>query len=983
MAWYSLKDIRIEGNYPLEVVSDMSMDIAVNQHGSLTYSGLVPIDVALKYVRQSSDKQLIKVYIKDELEFCGYPDEIITDWPNVGFDNSHCQLKMKLTTSSTFADIYPKERFYQDINRTFEDIISEALEDSGTGHLVAVRGKKAIDDVILQYRETDWQFALRMAGRLGAVLVPNVISEEPEFSLGVPKREVQEEKNEIVFNMGRNIAKFRDKYNESSKFRQRIKGHQGVSDFHNFLCYEMKSENRYKLGDSVDVGGKTLVVMRKTFVFEKGGIEEIYTLGHEQEFSVPFNHNKRIAGLELSGTVLERDGQRIKMLLDIDAERQSFDKTWFHYAPVTNNGMYSMPLEGESVMLQWQSEADHDTLIVRPARKNGTAMPHHGERHFLTEFDQHMMMVQGMVSYTNPVGSIQLLSDMGFNIPTNKNFALMAGQDIKIRSKAQVEVRSPERITLGKTDTPSSIDMISNSIHIAAKENVVQRSGVNDYKDARIPQREGTFEVSSATVARLCAPMVLGAFCDGFTNYQRQANGGTMIVRPSSLSPTKRPSNWTGQELVLLEHKIWLNGGTTRRLNNGNIRVTFDGIDGKVVVFTPEQFTYVTVGGRHGGKYPVISSSLLQYHFGFYAAHRFGTVWNFRTENEAIIAGGLSHLMSFNSPTPLDLNSHNTSNVIQGKLGQIYREGRFVLYRDLEFGGYAYSSEGEPLRGVEEIRTYNTTARGDVIENAIDGAWTITTLPEQVIYLLALVPSRTARTVGRIPPQNRVLMEYFYTLLLAMSEEEQESLRELFNIVVDDYNPWHMLSAMEQRRINRRNFEREMLDRAVVGLAIASVILSISLVILTKGAASPALIASVNTASTVVSVAGATASVGLVIMDAQDRSDSAAINRLITDIGINLLLRGATVVANRTITFVLPRIASTPTPSSVTIWSAAVRDTLLLADSVTGFSGRSPVVMSISDSVASFVRDHPVLTYQPTDEEIGRFFDIRIAEIIP
>jgi len=511
-----MNDVRIEGNYPVDRISDISMNIKVNEHGTLTYSGLVSKEEAMRYVEQGSDRQLVRVYIKDRLEFCGYPNEISTEWPNADFDNNHCHVNIKLVTSTLFIDLYPKKRFYQDTTRTFEDVIMEALEDSQIGNLVAIRGKQSIEEPLLQYRETDWQFALRMAGRLGTFVVPNVLSEEPEFALGVPKGEVREELNDFAYHMGRNISEFRTKFNETSKFSQQIKGLQGVSDFHNFLRYRMRSENHYNLGDSVIIDGKMLVIVHKSLRYERSGIEVVYTLGHEEDFSVSFHHNRHIAGLELSGTVLECDGQRIKMLLDIDSNREDYEKTWFFYAPITNNAMYTMPLKTERVMLQWQSEVDHDALIVRPVRQNYD-IPHHSNRHLLTEHNSRMMMIPDLMVYENPVGSIQWLKSRGFNIPTSKGFLLMAGKDISIISNSQIEIRSPERITFGRTNTRSSIDMINNNIHIAA-DDVVIKSGVNDYKRPRIPVRASIVELPVFIVGRLWGTVAISNTAFSFNN---------------------------------------------------------------------------------------------------------------------------------------------------------------------------------------------------------------------------------------------------------------------------------------------------------------------------------------------------------------------------------------------------------------------------------------------------------------------------------
>ena len=359
---------------------------------------------------------------------------------------------------------------------------------------MAIRGDEAIDSPILQYRETDWNFTLRMAGRLGTLVIPNVSSEEPQATLGVPKRDAMDETNAESYSVGRGADKYRQKHILNDRM-----------SFQDIMYYKMTSDNRYKLGDSVKLNGHTMSVMHKSFVYDKGDIREIYILGHEQEFAVPFHNNRHVTGLELEGKVLERQEQELQILLDIDAERKDCDKTWFSYSPVTNNGMYSMPLVDEKVMLQWQSDVDHDVLIVRPDRKNRHDMLDPGERHFLTDCENHLMMVPKKIEYTNPVGSIKWLADIGFDVSTNKNVTIHAQKDVNIKSQAQVEARSPERITVGKAGVKSSIDMIGGELHIAAVKKVKATSKANQYKDARIPQRQKSETVETTTASKISA----------------------------------------------------------------------------------------------------------------------------------------------------------------------------------------------------------------------------------------------------------------------------------------------------------------------------------------------------------------------------------------------------------------------------------------------------------------------------------------------
>jgi len=84
---------------------------------------------------------------------------------------------------------------------------------------------------------------------------------------------------------------------------------------------------------------------------------------------------------------------------------------------------------------------------------------------------------------------------MGLNLSSAKSITMTAGQDIVIKSEGQIQVRSPERITMGKIDVPSSIDMLMNGIDIAGKDGVIQHSKVSKYHTPILPDLEVGTEI--------------------------------------------------------------------------------------------------------------------------------------------------------------------------------------------------------------------------------------------------------------------------------------------------------------------------------------------------------------------------------------------------------------------------------------------------------------------------------------------------------
>jgi hypothetical protein len=150
MARYAIDEVSIEGDYPVDEILELSMDIGTNIHGRLTYGGHVSEEAAKQFIQQSAEKLSVKVSLRGEPEFWGYPEEI-----TVHSQNDFHYLRVALVSSSHLTDIEPHNRFFQDTSRTFADIVAEAYEDSQIGNLLAIRGDNAIRSPILQYREAD------------------------------------------------------------------------------------------------------------------------------------------------------------------------------------------------------------------------------------------------------------------------------------------------------------------------------------------------------------------------------------------------------------------------------------------------------------------------------------------------------------------------------------------------------------------------------------------------------------------------------------------------------------------------------------------------------------------------------------------------------------------------------------------------------------------------------------------------------------
>ena len=77
---------------------------------------------------------------------------------------------------------------------------------------------RAIGSLLMKYNETDWQFALRMAGKLGAPLVADLCSSRPQLYIGLPPARKTVRVDSRAFSFGSDDAGFGGEQVETEEY---------------------------------------------------------------------------------------------------------------------------------------------------------------------------------------------------------------------------------------------------------------------------------------------------------------------------------------------------------------------------------------------------------------------------------------------------------------------------------------------------------------------------------------------------------------------------------------------------------------------------------------------------------------------------------------------------------------------------------------------------------------------------------------------
>ncbi len=336
--------MKIKVNNELEIESDIAFDLVdrlylewlPNCHASLTVNGCIDSKQEQKMEFLYGSKILIWWKKKDakRLVFNGYLVKAVqesigkTEWMNIEAQSATCLL-----------DCHLQKRSFQMVEKTYEQIIRELIGDSN-GQVICLVGKnKQIERPLIQYMETVWEFSKRMASHFGNCVVADTTVDNSALWFGMRE--------------GENIPPFFGE--EYSINIRRVSGEKPE------ITYQVKSREFYKIGDRTIFKGEKLIICGVTAKYEFGELTFTYSLRNRIDTSKVYNGASR--GLGLMGTVEEVQGEKIKIVLDIDKE-YSNDYYFYNWYSETEGTLYAMPEIGTKVVLNVAGRNEQDAFVL-------------------------------------------------------------------------------------------------------------------------------------------------------------------------------------------------------------------------------------------------------------------------------------------------------------------------------------------------------------------------------------------------------------------------------------------------------------------------------------------------------------------------------------------------------------------------------------------------------------------------------------------
>lgn len=378
--------------------------------------------------------------------FCG----IVTDG-QLEQENDTYIVTIVLKTGTFLMDLKEHIRVFQrGSHQVLQDACMKSYREAyaGSKFLMAMPDELT-GGLVVQYKETDWEFVRRLASKKNTVLIPNEKSTGVKYIYGVSGDAAGE------LSSYESYTSFRDMGGYQRRKENGFRGGAGSG------C-QVRSREVFFTGDSVEFRGKTYVVTRLRREWSRKELWNLYTLTEAGDIWQETYYNPKIIGASLKGKVSEvsRDKVRITVLEDENDNRTG--SRWFAYATVYSSpdgtGWYCMPEKEDYIQLQFPCEDEKDAYVSSSVNEKPTdpeARSNADHKSIKNKDGKEILMTPETLVLTNNKGMTITIDDaVGITIESDKDITLNAAGGVSLISEqSALEMQAAGQLRLQQGTT--------------------------------------------------------------------------------------------------------------------------------------------------------------------------------------------------------------------------------------------------------------------------------------------------------------------------------------------------------------------------------------------------------------------------------------------------------------------------------------------------------------------------------------------------
>lgn len=415
--------------FAMEGIVEMMVEQSLNQHASLYVKGIIPKEIGDAGVMNTDDTTVVELSDQDGLIFSGLVQDI-----RASFEGQVYYLEVWAVSHSIKADTNVLSRSFQDAGMNYQQIAQQLSGEDGLSVQIET-DPLSVNNLLLQYEETNWGFLKRIASHNHSVLLPSVT--EPQFYFGIPKGNQKGSLLSYRFSVGKNLRRFR-----------RYSGAGVDTSAEDSIEYiVMADDSVLSIGDTVDYGGSSLIVREARIHLMDAVLTCRYILGTENGLKVPAIYNEHITGLTLPGQVLEVKDDTVKVLLCVDESQDTAAAYAFPYitpySAENHTGLYLMPEVDDVVNIQFPTEDESQGVALASYRQTGTDRTGDPQVKYLrTPHDKEIRISEKEILITAKTGGlyVRLNEDDGIEVFTQHGIVVNTLSSIDVNAAGHIAI---------------------------------------------------------------------------------------------------------------------------------------------------------------------------------------------------------------------------------------------------------------------------------------------------------------------------------------------------------------------------------------------------------------------------------------------------------------------------------------------------------------------------------------------------------------
>lgn len=449
--------------FALERILELELIKRTNEHARLRVRGVLAEGEEDQLIEEQWGEKPMKLLEGGTVLFSGAAVDV-----GVICENGVYYLEAEAVSWTVKLDQTEKKRSFQEKGLSYQSIVNQLAGEAG-GKAECNAPEKQVRNLLLEYRETDWEFLKRLASHSNSVLVPDPKAEKPSFAFGAG--DGKEYKGEAIklgdFAVRKKVSHFRElSQAEDISYQEQ-----------DAVEYTLRTDHAaLEIGDYIHFKGKKLYV-REAHIHLKGSVFTCrYDLTTKTGLSAKKLCHPYISGLTLNGTVLKAEGDKVKVHLAIDGKQEEGKAYPFPYATgysaEGHTGWYVMPEEGDTVQVVFPSEDENDAYAVQSVRQEDTDKTADPKVKYLRTPDGKEIKLykeEILITAKDNITYIRINEKDGVEIITDKEVQVTSGGSVTVASGDRISMTSTNDFSIvsGKNLLISAAD----SIAMACKEN--------------------------------------------------------------------------------------------------------------------------------------------------------------------------------------------------------------------------------------------------------------------------------------------------------------------------------------------------------------------------------------------------------------------------------------------------------------------------------------------------------------------------------